>query len=500
MSGAKVGRAIRAVGARRARAVDGAGPANAHGHSDGHDHAHGHDHSHPHDHPHVHAIGPRTRKDLERGEGKDKLLFLDAPSGLAGDMTIAALVDLGVPERVIEEAIAPLGLSGFRLSFGARTKSGIVGTSFDVVVESAQPERTYGSIRRMLERSKLAPGVRAKALATFARLAESEAKVHRMPIDDVHFHEVGAVDAIVDVVGSAAALDWIGAPLVVSPLPMGHGRVKARHGILPLPPPAVVECLRGFPTYDAGIAFELVTPTGAAIVGAHATGASRWPSMVPERTGWGAGTANLADRANLLRAVLGSPIETTIPSPTPGSHVVLEANIDDASGELLGSWIETLLAEGALDAWAVPATMKKGRPAYVLTVLATAAQADALGRAILRETTSLGVRRHAVDRLERPRRMVHVATPYGPVAIKVSSGPFGRPIQKPEFSECLALAKTHGVPVRDVVLAASLAAEALETKPLPENRPHTGAEAASAMSTRGRTGRAGKKAAKPDRA
>lgn len=238
-----------------------------------------------------------------------KILFLDAPSGLAGDMIIAALVDLGVPEDVILDAVEALPLDGFHVHFGARTKSGIVGTAFDVHVDDEQPERTWGSIRKMLEKSKVPAAIKARSLATFRRLAESEAKVHRMPIEDVHFHEVGGVDAIVDIVGSAAALEHLfdGARgrVLVSPLPMGHGRIKARHGILPLPPPAVVECLRGLPTYDAGIAFELVTPTGAAIVGAHAEGAARWPSMKPERTGWGAGTADLADRPNLLRAVLG---------------------------------------------------------------------------------------------------------------------------------------------------------------------------------------------------
>src|SRR5262249_15562946 len=242
---------------------------------------------HEHEHEHEHEGGPS----LPPHAGQGKILFFDAPSGLAGDMVIAALVDLGVPRSVVEEAVDELPIAGFHLHFGVRERSGIVATAFDVHVEEEQPERTWGEIRKMLERAKLAAGVRARAIATFERLAASESRVHRMPMEEVHFHEVGAVDAIVDVVGSAAALEYLGARVVVSPLPMGHGRVKARHGVLPLPAPAVVECLRGFPTYDGGIAFELVTPTGAAIVAAHASESSRWPSMKPESTGWGAGKA-----------------------------------------------------------------------------------------------------------------------------------------------------------------------------------------------------------------
>ena len=437
--------------------------AHAHDHA-GHDHDHGHDHDdHDHDHDHGHDHEHDTtpaNPPLERGAGKGKILFLDAPSGLAGDMIIAALLDLGVPTDALEEAFAGLELEGFHIHLGTRTKSGIVGTAFDVHVEDDQPERTWGSIKKMLVASELAEGVKRRALMTFERLAESEARVHRMPIEEVHFHEVGGVDAIVDVVGSAACLAWLDARLVVSPLPMGHGKVKARHGILPLPPPAVVECLKGFPTYDAKIAFELVTPTGAAIVGAHATSSSDWPSMVPERTGWGAGTADLPDRANLLRAVLGAEIAQIAPQPT-GTHVVLEANIDDATGELLGACLSMLLAAGALDAWASPLTMKKGRPAHLLGALAPASLADEIATVILRESTSLGVRRHFVDRIERPRRIETVKTPFGPLPVKIAGGPYGPPQRKPELDACMAAAKAHGVPLRQVIDAAMVASAKL---------------------------------------
>jgi uncharacterized protein (TIGR00299 family) protein len=282
-----------------------------------------------------------------------------------------------------------------------------------------------------------------------------------MPIDDVHFHEVGGVDAIVDVVGSAAALEHLGAELVVSPLPMGRGFVKAGHGVLPLPAPATVECLRGFPTYDGGVDFEFVTPTGAAIVGAHARASSRWPSFAPDAIGWGAGTANLRDRPNLLRAVLGTP--SSDPAVLGGvepaaTHVVIETNIDDATGELVGNAIEALFSAGALDAWATPITMKKGRPSLTVSALTEAARADIVATAMLRETTSIGVRRYAVARVERPRRSIEVATAYGPIPVKIAEGPYGPPQIKPEFDACAAAARLHDVPVREVLRAAILAA------------------------------------------
>ncbi len=373
-------------------------------------------------------------------------------------MIISALVDLGVPGAVIAEAAARLPLSGFHLHFGTKVQSGIVATHFDVHVDSAQPERTWREIRELLQGAALPAAVLARALATFEKLARSEAKVHRMPIDDVHFHEVGAIDAIVDIVGSAAALEHIGAELVVSPLPMGRGFVNARHGRLPLPAPATVECLAGLVTYDGGLEFEFVTPTGAAIVGAHARRSERWPSLRPERIGWGAGTANLKDRPNLLRAVLGTPVTAETDDPA-ATHSVLEANLDDATGELVAACIASLLENGALDAWAQPITMKKGRPAFVLSVLARIADAPRLAAQLLAESTSLGVRRHDVSRLERPREIITVDTRFGRLAVKVAGGAYGPPQVKPEFDACLAAARHHGVPVREVLREAQRAAE-----------------------------------------
>jgi uncharacterized protein (TIGR00299 family) protein len=336
-----------------------------------------------------------------------------------------------------------------------------VGAAFLVHVEGAQPARKYGEIRTMLDASKLDAGVKERAQKTFLRLAQAEAHVHRTSIDEVAFHEVGAVDAIADVVGSAAALEYLGAQVLVSPLPIGRGYVKAAHGVLPLPAPATVECLAGLATYDAAMHFEFVTPTGAAIVGAHAAASSRWPAIAPERVGWGAGRALLSDRPNVLRAVLGANASTALAPAAGATHSVLEANVDDATGELVASCIESLLAAGAVDAWATPITMKKGRPGLTLSALAPIAAADVVASTMLRETTSLGVRRLDVTRTERPRRIIQVETPFGTLPVKVAEGPFGPPQLKPEFDACLAAARERSVPVREVIAAALLAAQKL---------------------------------------
>jgi hypothetical protein len=427
-----------------------------HEHEHEHEHGHGHGHGHEHGHEHGHGHHGPHHEPLSEGAGVGKTLFLDCFSGIAGDMTIAALVDLGVPLSVVERAVATLPVEGFHLHLDHAHPSDIVATKFDVHVEGRQPERTWRSIDDMIAASSLAPAVKALARKIFRKLGEAEAGVHRTPIDHVHFHEVGAVDAIVDIVGSAACFVYLGAEVVASPLPMGRGFVKARHGILPLPAPAVVSCLAGVPTVPVDLDRELVTPTGAAIVSTVATRFERWPAFSPERVGWGAGTQELPDRPNLLRAVLGSHA-TTAPA-TGGTHVVVEANVDDMTGELAGHAIEVLLSSGALDAWATPITMKKGRPALCLSALCDATLADLVAGVMLRETTTIGVRRTPVSRTERPRRVVDVETAYGTIPVKISEGPFGPPVAKPEFDACARAAREHGVPVRVVIEAASRAA------------------------------------------
>jgi len=416
-----------------------------------HDRPHDHDHDHDHDQAH-------ERRLLGQGEGEGKILFFDAFSGVAGDMTVAAMIDLGVPLAVLENALAKLPVSGFHLKVGHVHRSGVIAATFDVHVEGTQPERTYGSIDEMLIESALPERTKSIARRIFRKLGEAEASVHRVPLADVHFHEVGGVDAIVDIVGAAAGFDWLGATVVASPLPMGRGFVQARHGTLPLPAPAVVDCLAGVPTYGVDLDEELVTPTGAAIVASTAVRFERWPRFSPERVGWGGGRRELPDRPNLLRLVLGV---TEAASSAGESHVIVEANVDDMNGELAAHALAALLAAGALDAWAAPVVMKKGRPGLTVSALASSAQAGAIASVMLRETSSIGVRLQPVRRVERPRRVVEVVTPFGPIPVKISGGPYGPPLAKPEFDACARAAALAGVTVREVLGAALEAAKDL---------------------------------------
>ena len=420
---------------------------------DDHDHDHDHDHGHA---PHTHDADVTASHPLPHGAGVGRVLHVDCFSGVAGDMLVAALLDLGVPREPIDRALAALPVGGYKLEVTTRVQSGIVAKRFIVRVEGPQPDRRFRDVRAMLEAAPLLDGVRARALATFTVLSEAEGRVHRMPPADVHFHEVGAVDAIVDVVATSAALEWLGARMTCAPLPMGRGFIRAAHGILPVPAPAVVEILRGAPTIDAAVDAELVTPTGASLVRSNAREWTRWPSMRPVATGFGAGTRSFADRPNLLRLVLGDAIGAT-DEQGQGTHVVMETNVDDASGQLASHVAETLLREGALDAWTAPIGMKKGRPGVMISALTHRSDHERIGRVLLTESSALGLRWRAVDRTERPRHTDTVETRYGAVPVKVADGDDMAPMAQPEFDVCRELARGAGVPVR-VVHAAALAA------------------------------------------
>ncbi len=430
-----------------------------HGHE--HDHTHGHEHSHDHSHGHGAAVtvpgdAEAHRAPLARGAGAEKTLFLDAFSGVAGDMTIAALVDMGVPFSVVQDSVARLGLAGFVLVLKPARGGVIGGTKFDVTMEATQPDRRYRAIDELIAASSLAEPVKALSRAIFLRLAQAESEVHRTSLDVVAFHEVGAIDAIVDIVGAAACFEFLGAHVVSSALPMGRGSVLCQHGVLPLPAPATLACLRGVPTVDAGIEAELVTPTGAAIVATVAKQFSAWPAFAPERIGWGFGTRALPDRLNALRVVLGERAQPT-EATSSATHVVLEANVDDMSGELAAHALRTLLESGALDAWATPIVMKKGRPALTLALIAPREAEARLAEVLLRETHSIGVRHSYVSRTERPRRVATVITEFGLIPLKISEGPYGPARVKPEFDACVDAARAAGVSVGEVIAAAQAA-------------------------------------------
>lgn len=411
---------------------------------------HGHSHAHP---ERIDPSGLPER--LAQASGQGRLLFIDAFSGVAGDMLTAALVDLGVPYEYMAECLAALPLQGYTAHFERCSEGSIGALRFHVHVDGAQPERRYAAIDAMLRDASLPDPCKLLSRRVFRHLAAAEGGVHRVPMEDVHFHEVGAVDSIVDIVAVCAGLTWLGASVVCSPLPMGRGTVLTRHGLLPLPAPATVACLKGVPTVPADVEAELVTPTGAAVVAVVASQYVTWPPFTIERVGWGAGSRQLFGRPNLLRLVLGEPVSGTL-SSTSTMHVV-EANVDDMSGELAAHAIEALLGAGAVDAWAVPTTTKKGRPGLVLSALAPTMSVDRVLSVLLSETTSIGARRYAVERTERPRRQVVVQTEYGSLPLKVSEGAFGPAQVKPEFDACVQAARAAKVPVR-VVLDAALAA------------------------------------------
>ncbi len=393
------------------------------------------------------------------------LLVLEPIGGLAGDMFLAAAIDLGVPVADLEAALRTLGLPGWRLAVSRKAESGVQGTHLDVVIEGAQPHaRRLSEILALIAASGLPPRARAAAAALFRRIGAAEAKVHGIPVAEVHFHEVGAVDSIVDLCGAAVALELLGWPRVLSAPPeLGRGIVRTAHGPMPVPPAAVLELLRGKPVRPGGPPGEAVTPTGAAIL-AELCEVGPLPAFVPGRIGYGVGTVAWPDRPNVLRMTEGEPAPASAASPGGGPGAaepealwVLEANLDDCPGQLVARAIEAALEAGALDAWAAPVTMKKGRPGLLLGALAAEAARGAVTAALFAETTTLGVRRHRVERDALDRALREVETPYGKVRVKVASLA-GRELgAHPEYDDCLARARERGVPVREV-MAAALAA------------------------------------------
>jgi len=366
-------------------------------------------------------------------------------------MFISAMLDLGVPFCVVDNAITALPIHGFHLERGTRVRSGIVAGSFEVHVDDKQPQRSWREIDEIFANATCPEPVISLARSIFTRLAEAEGSVHGVSPKDVHFHEVGAVDSIVDIVGAAAICRYLQPSKVIcSPLPIGHGFVHAQHGILPLPAPATVSCLRGVPTYGVDVEGELVTPTGAAIVSVLANEFVRWPSMEVKRVGYGSGTKEFASRPNLLRVVMGKQSNEDL-RESPMMHTVLEANVDDMTGELMGHAIGELLRKGALDVWVTPTTTKRGRPGMVLSVLAEKCIARGLRQEIVRQTTTIGVRSYDVGKYELARREVRVGTRFGEASVKVVDID-GVARGKPEYVQCAEAAQRHGVTVQDVMI------------------------------------------------
>ena len=379
-----------------------------------------------------------------------RIAYFDCPSGASGDMVLGALVDAGCELGALEAALASLGVEGWRLEARAVERGGLRGTHLVVRTDPARRFHTLDDMLRPIARSTLPDTVKTRARAVLQRLAEAEARVHQVPVDAVHFHEVGDLDTLVDVVGSVAGLDALGVDRVhVSPLPIGGGTVQTAHGRLPVPAPATAELLRGFPVYDNGVAAELVTPTGAAILTTLGT-PGRLPAMTLERIGWGAGTRELPV-PNLLRVLVG---QTAPGDSEPGeveTLVSVETTIDDMSPQLYEPLVERLLAAGALDVYLTPVVMKRSRPGTVLTALAPPELADRLADVLFRETTTIGVRWSEVRRRRLPRELVRLPTTFGPVTFKISTLGGRIVTVTPEFEEVRRIADAEGRPVREVL-------------------------------------------------
>ena len=386
-------------------------------------------------------------------------LHLDAFSGIAGNMFLGALLDLGLPRRPLESGLAGLGVP-FRLRV-SRVKRGALAARY-VRVEvprSSHSKREHGrhwrEIRRTLERARLDADVRSRALAIFGALAEAEAKVHGTPVEKVHFHEVGAVDAIVDICGAALALQQMGIERITcTPLAIGYGTVETDHGQLPLPAPATLELLRGVPVVPAAVAWETVTPTGAAIARTVVDEFCMLPAMTMEAVGLGAGNDRPGPLPNVLRAVLGRGTGWS-----RDRVVTLEANLDDMNPEHFDYAMERLFELGALDVTLQQVQMKKNRPGFAVQVLSPPGSAQQLAAVLFAETTTLGVRIRESERLILERETVPVETPFGKIRVKRARDAEGRIVDSPEYDDCKRAARRSGQPLRVVVRAAERAAE-----------------------------------------
>lgn len=459
------------------------------------------------------------------------MLYLDIFSGLSGDMFLGALIDLGVPFPRLEAELRALGVTGYHLHVHRASKSGIEGTKFDVHLEGhADPDhhhhhhphphhdsshshshphphphahdssgatpphhatdRTYADIRDLIQRSALNAWVKARAVAVFDRIAKAEGKIHGLPPDRVHFHEVGAIDSIIDVVGACIGLDLLGRPEVVAgPVVEGTGFVRCAHGRMPLPAPATLEIFaaRGVTLQQCDEPHELVTPTGAALLAEFATRFEPLRAFKPTRVGYGLGTRDNRTRPNLVRALLGDPVPETPPNAAPNlppnppqpatppdlptsqppasadwetdTIAVLETNLDDLSAEILGHFVERALAAGALDVFHTPIQMKKNRPGVLLTILCPTPDADRFARLLLTETSAFGVRQTVAHRRKLRREFRRVPTPFGEITVKIGLLDGAIVQWAPEYESCRQAAAATGADLRQVFQAAARPAD-----------------------------------------
>jgi pyridinium-3,5-bisthiocarboxylic acid mononucleotide nickel chelatase len=390
------------------------------------------------------------------------IAYLDCFSGISGDMLLGALVDAGWPVERLQAVVKSLQLDNVQIQNSKTSKHGIAGTLIHVVAPHEQIARGRDDLLEMIRRAGLATPVEERAAAVINTLAEAESEVHQVPVEAIHFHEIGAIDTLVDIVGTIVGLDELGVEAVYSaPLPWSSGTAEATHGILPVPPPAVALLLKGLPVIGVDVQGEMVTPTGAALTRVLACDFGPMPTMRIARIGYGAGQRDWPERPNLLRLVIGQ-MQANTEGLLVETLTVLACNIDDMNPQWYGPLVETLLEAQALDVWLTPAQMKKNRPATVVEVLCRPSQSDELRRLLLHQTTTLGVREYTVARYCVERHIETVQTRYGPVRVKVGKLPGGGVKASPEHDDCLALAAEHQVSVREVWTAAVQAAKLLQ--------------------------------------
>jgi uncharacterized protein (TIGR00299 family) protein len=391
-----------------------------------------------------------------------RIAYFDCFSGISGDMVLGALVDAGADLRAIESELRKLGLEGWTISAEKVKRGQIFATHVKVATTEGHHHRGLSIILGRIEKAQLAPRAEERARRIFTRLAESEAKVHNMPIEKVHFHEVGAVDSIVDIVGAAIGFDLLGIDdFACSPLDVGAGQVMTAHGLLPVPAPATTDLLQGAPIYTSGIQKELVTPTGAAIATTLSTSYAKIPEMTLTAIGYGAGSADFPEKANVMRLLIGERESVAagknLHNASDAPVAVIETNVDDMSPQIYGYFVERALAAGALDVFSTAVQMKKNRPGLLITILCEPANQTRLTDLLFSETTTIGVRMHEAHRRTLAREFLTVETDHGPVRMKISRLNGSVLNATPEYDDCQRIATEKKIPLKDVLAAANYA-------------------------------------------
>jgi hypothetical protein len=379
-----------------------------------------------------------------------KIAYVDCFSGVSGDMLLGAMLHAGVPENLLRRELKRLKLGRYRLDVRPVQKMHLAGCR--ITVETAahhHAHRTFSDIRRLIRESALSPRVRELSISVFRRLAAVEADIHRTTPSRVHFHEVGAVDSIIDIVGTAIAIEHLGLDRIyASPLPLAAGLIKSQHGVIPLPAPASLALVRGVPVYGTALKEELVTPTGAALITTLAAGFGPMPSMRIHSIGYGAGSRELPDRPNLLRIIIGEPEADAHADQV----LVMEANIDDMNPEFYDHLMERLFAAGALDVACAHLQMKKNRPGIQLQVICRPESKEELTAIVFKESTTSGIRYYQAERITLPRQIKKIRTPYGRLEVKIVNYPDGSSAAAPEYEQCKLIARRHSIPLKQVYL------------------------------------------------